>query len=362
MSDWHLEDAFAPVPAVVRDHIDAALTEVHGTTRKHRKPVLALILAAALMLALAGGAVAAGAQWNLFDFFARKYNAGEALPQAFDLVQTDVPQTGGDTPDATFTVVEALCDGRNAYLMCDVRPTREDTLLVYSQRLATSAASLFDPQLPEDMTMAEWAGANGYTRIVNIKVTHDNKQRDGFTWDTTDVQRLPDGTYRIMLQGRFTWPTASDIILTCGTTTRWKQDGTPTEYERATLTATLEPGPKALWYLEWSGKAPIPDTDVVVEKITLTGTALGIYSQVTFQKQSGGNYLWRVYFVDEDGKSLKWNAGTGSIVGSLSKIGGYRYRYTASYAPMPEPPKVVRISSQDNPGADVKTVIINLDE
>lgn len=362
MNDWHLEDAFAPVPAVVRNHIDDALTEVHEMNRKHRKPALALALAVALILALAGGAVAAGVQWNMFDFFARKYNAGEALPQAVDLVKTDVPQSGGVTPDATFTVVETLCDGRNAYLLCEVRPTREDTLLVYSQHLASSAASGFDPELPDDMTMAEWAEANGYTRVVNISMTHDNKIKDGFTWDMTDAQRQPDGSYRFLLQGRYTWSTASDVTMTCGTTTRWKQDGTPTEYERAELTATLEPGPEALWHVEWKGEALIPDTDIVVQKVVLTGTALGTYSQVTFRNTGGPTYSWSIYLVDENGHGLKWNAGVGSVIGMSSAIDDNRCTFTASYEPMPEPPKVLRISSQKDPGVGVRTVVINLEE
>ena len=351
MNDGRLEDAFAPMPDVVREHIDKALTEVKIMNQRHRKPWVAVALVFALMLALAGGAVAAGFEWRSLDFLSRGYNAGQALPEVRELVQTEITQTGGVTAEAVFTAQEAICDGRNAFIMFEVRPVQEDTLLVLGQRLASAPASRFDPELPEDVSMAEWAEENGYARILAIRMTHDDNQKDGFDWGQTSVHRQEDGSYQIMLQGTYRWLTAQEMSFQCHTVTRWTKESGKPRRETVNLTATIQPGPEPLWQFEWEGQVAIPDADCVVEKIAMTGTAIATYTEITYKGQAPlGTGM--VYLVDEDGQSLKWSAGTGvswetehfQKVGVADPISMGKVRCSASYEPMESPPEVLRVS------------------
>ncbi len=59
MKQIRLEDAFAPVPPMVHARVEQSLEEVRAMNMKHKKPVLAIVLAAILMLALMCAAVAA---------------------------------------------------------------------------------------------------------------------------------------------------------------------------------------------------------------------------------------------------------------------------------------------------------------
>lgn len=311
MNDRHLEEAFAPMPRVVLDHIDEALKEVQAMNQKHRKPTMALVFAILLALAMAGGAVAAGMNWNALDFLSRGHDSGAALPEARDLVQTEIPQTGGLLEEAVFTVEEAMCDGYDAYVVFSVKPAHEDTLLVTSQSFSSAPASRFIPELPDDVSLAQWAEENGYARVEAIRLTHDDQsQGDGFDWEESSIRRQEDGTYRIMLKGKYQSPDAQDVTFRCHTVTRWRKDAGESIRAAAELTATLDPAPEPLWVREWEGEAEIPGTGVTIEKIVLTGTPIAMHTEIT-HKGEGSRFITQIHLLDDEGNPLKGGAGNG---------------------------------------------------
>lgn len=311
MNERSFEKAFAPVPQVVLDHIDEALEAVQAMNRKRRKPTYALVFAIVLALAMAGGAVAAGINWNALDFLSRGLETGAALPEVRDLVQTNIPQSGGAMDEAIYTMEEAMCDGYDAYVVFSVKPTHEDTLLVYGQSTSSAPASRFFPELPSDISIAEWAEKKGYTRIEAIRLTHNNiTLDDGFVWSESSVHCEEDGTFRFMLKGRYHATEPQEITFSCHTVTRWTKDGSKTVRAVTELTATLEPAPAPLWTREWEGEAEIPGTGIVIEKIVLTGTPIAMHAEIT-HSGDGSRYLVMMYLLDDDGNHRKWSAGTG---------------------------------------------------
>lgn len=311
MNDHPLEKAFAPVPQVVLDHIDEALTEVQSMNRKHRKPTYALVFAIVMALAMAGGAVAAGMNWNALDFLSRGLETGVALPEARDLVQMNIPQSGGVMDEAIYAVEEVLCDGYDAYVVFNVKPAHEDTLLVSGQSLSSAPASRFIPELPDDISIAEWAEENGYARIEAIRLTHDDVTLgDGFDLQESSVRRQEDGTFRIMLKGRYQATEAQKVTFSCHTVTRWAKDGSKTVRATEPLTATLAPAPKPLWTREWEGEVEIPGAGITIERIVLTGTPIAMHAEIT-HSGDGSRYLVMMYLLDDEGNHRKWSAGTG---------------------------------------------------
>lgn len=368
MNEQRLQDAFAPVPQIVREYTDEALAEVHAMNQRRRKPVLtlALVVAVALTLALAGGAVAAGFQWNTLDFLSRGYRTGAVLPGARDAVQTTVRQVGGVTDVATFTVQEVLCDGRNAYVVFNVAPANPDTLLVTGQHWASSPGSRFDPALPEGKTMAEWAQENGYARILAVRVGHDDSAPDGFDWQQTTARRQSDGSISIMLQGAYQATTPGDVSFDCQLATRWSAEDEPAR--RVTeLTATLEPGTEPLWRVEWTGETAIPDTSIIVEKVVLTGTVTATYSEIIIC--TDGTLNEQLDLVDENGSILKWSAGVGidwesskaQSAGEVEVIDWFHFNAVTAYEAMAEPPKTVRIRATKRPSNEVISIEIPLE-
>lgn len=354
MNDWRLEDAFAPVPDVVQEHIDKAIMEVHNMNQKHRKPMLAVIVAVAAVLVLAGTAVAAGIRWGALDFFTAGVFHGETLPEAQAMLQTDIRQEGGVTDWAVFTVREALCDGRYAWLVFDVTPTDEETLLVSNGMSPQAAANNYASELPGDMTVAQWAEANGYTRIMEVTITQQKSQSGNryeparSSWHTEK-----NGALTFMYRMRCASEDDAGQGFTCTVMPRWTAGYDSFVPQTAQLTVALEYVSATLWTASWKGEMPIPDSEIVVEEVTLTGTAVGVYSEIIFSMPEPEERLmtW-LYPVDEQGKRLSESAGDvfglkdgqSFTSGGTERLGNGRYRSYGSYAAMAEAPETIGIS------------------
>lgn len=346
MNERHLEEAFAPVPAMVLDHIDEALTEVHVMDRKHRKPATALVFAIALMLALAGTAVATGIRWGMFDFLALGDNIGEALPEAREAIQTTVEQQGGELDDAVFTVREALYDNKTLWLMIDVVPTEADTLILSLNARPSLPASRLAPELPEDVALEQWAEENGYARMTLVDLECDS----GWSPFERTSYWQEDGTVTIMLAGSYERENDGIVVLNCSAM-QWRRDNG--RWRSTELTVTIGPGNEPLWTVEWTGEAAFPGTEIVVESVTLTGTVVGMYVEICCtcpETEEWYEHPW-LYPVDEQGKRQLWGAGSGisstasgyQTVSSDKRLEENRWLLCSSYAALAEPPETLRL-------------------
>lgn len=351
MNGWPLEKAFAPVPAIVREHIDEALTEVKSMNQKHTKPMMVLALTAMIVLALAGTAVAAGIRWGALDFFSAGVFDGEVLPEAGDALQTDIRQEGGMTDWAVFTLREALCDGYFTWLVFDVTPTAEETLLVTGMSV-NAAANIYSPELPEHMALAQWAEENGYAHIVAVTVEQQKPARDKrFGQPRISWHREADGALSIMYQVPYD-PEAREQTFTCSAMMGWEKDGSVRMPRSADLAVTLASGNEPLWTVEWQGEVMIPDSDIVVEEIRLVETVVGLYSEIICSAANLEGELPWLYLVNEQGRMLElsvgftFNAQEGQSVstGGTEKRDDGRYWSHGSYAAMAKPPEVVSVA------------------
>lgn len=366
MNEWHLEDAFAPVPDVVLDHIDQAITEVNEMERKYRRPTMTLVLAVVLALCVAGGAVAAGIHWSMSDFLTQGIRIGDILPEVRSAIQTDIPQQGGRLEGVTFTAREALCDGKYAWLLFDVTPEEKDTLLLAQGMSSNVPASKLSPELPEEKTIAQWAADSGYARITMIRLEQEQDAQDAFYVERLSWHWQPDGTVSVIVMGPYTRRETGELRLMCQAMPWWSDGAEQQPSQKELITVTVEPG-EPMWTAEWSGSEVIPDSDVTIERIELVGTITGMYAEITFidthehhQGVRSGEWL---RLVDEQGRELLRGAGTGlSDIRSEQGVethavklplGENRFLQAVTYAALTEPPETLRISAYRTEGTEM---------
>lgn len=104
MNGIRFENAFEPVPPIVHTRVQQTLKEVK--TVKQAKPITAFVLAAVILMALAGAAYAA-VQSGVLDFV---FHSGARSQEQLDLVQSlgIIHKADG----ITTTVTDAMMNGR----------------------------------------------------------------------------------------------------------------------------------------------------------------------------------------------------------------------------------------------------------
>ena len=358
MNERHLEDAFVPMPPVVLDHIDEAFKEVHTMNQKYRKPAMAVVLTIVAVLALAGTAVAAGIRWGALDFISAVDIAEEALPEARDALRTSIPQEGGVTDWAVFSLRESLSDGQYTWLVFDVTPTDKDTLLVTGGLSPNLPASSYSPELPEDVTLAQWVEISGdYARIMAVTIKPEQEEYVYTADDKTSWHSEADGAVSIMLRLADEPEEDGTHAFVCNVMPWWSNETDVRAPQKVTLTAHIEHGGEPLWTAKWTGQMPIPDSGIVVEEVELAGTVVGMYCQITYSAPNASNHLYPwLYPVDEQGHRLEWAAGNTFVrfdgviqsTNHIKMLEDGQYQSYGSFAPLSEMPESLWISGVMN--------------
>lgn len=318
--------AIGPADDDFARNIHQTLTDLQR--KEEEKPVKKFSVSFALVMAvllIAAVAVAAAAQWGVFDFLSGRQNQGPVLPEAAELLQRDIPQTGGETEQATFTLREAVLDGKALYMVVAITPRDAKTMLLGVDAMPTDTMINMGPLFAEENIAIEaWTEQNGKTTMLQTNI-YDNAAEEGAMplVQSMDYVLEADGTLVYMLNGTFEPAEASvDIELICSTMPWVKAaDGytmDEAQRERASLTLTLNTHAVT--------NTVVSDTPVVyadcgvrVDRVTLTGTAMSTHARVEFTIVDPEAYaltddgLW-FEFLDADGERLpSGSMGTGSI-------------------------------------------------
>ena len=222
--------------------------------------------AVALVMALMSVTALAAGLWGVIDFAKRRGTT--PLEEAARRVQTGIAQQGGETSWAHFTLREAICDGVAAYLVFDVTPTDEHTLLVFQDTMPEESARYLSADCPEEMTIADYAEANGYTRIVRVSVGEDSSAE--CLGDLSIDEWVTESGITLNLLGRYDGSGDAEIRFICVAVTDEE------ERERDTLTATLRVTPP-LWTVASAGAVDYPEAGIRINSLTLTGTVMSAY-------------------------------------------------------------------------------------
>jgi hypothetical protein len=279
--------------------------------RKFHKKRFVLLIAVIVMV-FGTTAFAPVRTWGLPDFFER---TGSKLPNmAEKLVQTDIEQVADDTADVDFKVREAVCDGQKIYVVLEVKPANAEKYL-----LLTTDVNSNDPvtnlgiTTGKNGTIAEYAAENKKEMLyVNTALSNNGTSIPGSVDFTTEE----DGTLVIMYKVNNTFH-SKNLKITCNTSVSTvDQAGQYGEAVQGSFDFQLtdESSESTVSYSQTEALA-VDDTGVIVDKIELSTTELGIYTELTFhvapnatpeQINLAKDGLWFEY-LDVDGN--RWESG-----------------------------------------------------
>ncbi len=245
--------------------------------REEQMPVkrkLSLGLAMALLVTVLVGAAVATGLPGILDMVERFTGRNAVLPEAKE--QVTAVGVSAETELATFTVTEAVYDGRGASVLVKVEPKDEHTFLMAEPAFPEESACSMMDGVPEDVTMADYAAQHGYTALVNADVGLENLgDYMGSSW-------WQDGVLLV----RLSFAAEGDelpVKLSC-LTIPFLDNGDfdrSRTWQPAQLDFTLQATP-ALWTATTAEAIACEKFGLRVDEVTLTSTALGVYLDMTY--------------------------------------------------------------------------------
>lgn len=170
--------AYPQAPQRVNERIDAALCAIRREAAAKNPPKryavrlrLATVLIA-LMVLLAAIGVAAGVHYGVFDFMARMLGQSDVLPQAVELVQSNLAEL--QTEHMTIVLTEAVYDGGSLRVVYAVR--QRDAAAPITRAELDDAQSAFRKALAADGVSVwgcDWFYIDGAEHTMTSGSTND---------------------------------------------------------------------------------------------------------------------------------------------------------------------------------------------
>ncbi|PKM72422.1 MAG: hypothetical protein CVU91_08465 [Firmicutes bacterium HGW-Firmicutes-16] len=272
-------------------------------------------LIAVICVLCAGTALALTNTWGILDFLSGRMNDVEVLPEAAEIVQNEVAQSGGQTDFATFSVREAVFDGQNVYIVVEVKPSKDEYLLLGSDTNPSDSVGNMGPLFADRTgTIANYARENNKKLIrTSLGIEGVNQSLDFLLED--------DNTLVFMINSSITDGSSElNLNINCVAAPFVSKEGDiidETNMKRTSLSVVLEnTGTKDV--VISSEPVIYSDCGVQVDKVTLTGSAMAIYAEIEFTVIDKEKFaeteegLW-FEFLDSNGERLPNGAGSGSI-------------------------------------------------
>lgn len=284
---------------------DLRAEERRPQTMKKTKLRFGVALAAVVLVLSTIVAGAASIHYGIFDFL-HNASGGEVLPEAKDLVQSNMPQTGGQTDPVTFRIREAIYDGTSANLLIEAIPADDSMLLIGPD--SAPEYPVTDLGLTGSGTVADYAAANGKTAIWSVSL-HDASANYGV--NSMDFAYEPEtGMLILNLQSEHEHTAETLPMELLCTAVPVEADGSldPDKVVRTTLNFELT-NHADIQTAAFDTPTTFAGTGVTVERIDLKSTALGLYYTITYRVTDQSAFdaledglLFR--FVDENGMQI----------------------------------------------------------
>ncbi|MDF2845215.1 MAG: hypothetical protein K0R00_3641 [Herbinix sp.] len=302
------------------NNITADLKEYTPKIYHYKKRVV--LFAAALTLVIGTTAYASIRHWGLNDFFAK--SGKELTEQASTLIEKDVVQENTENALVNFKVREAICDNESIYVVLEAKPVNSEKYL-----LLPLDTSYKDPvinmgiEAKDGETIVEYSReANREMLSVNPSLSDNGKYID-YSADYTTEE---DGTVVFILKGTNTNKT-ENIMLTCNTVVYpIDLNGNIGESLKDSFDFQLyNKSTEIINVYQMSNPTTVEGTGVVVDKVEISQTELGLYTKLTFHLAPEASNdmiaiakdsLWFEYW-DDNGKV--WENGLSGI-GSIEEI------------------------------------------
>ncbi len=319
---------------------DDARRQIRQATKEERPVNMKRFAAIALALLLALSATLGIAEeLGMFDFLARMMHQ-TVLPGADELVRHDV--ASGETENVTYTVRQAVYDGKAAALLVEMRPKDDHTMLMSSiwspdEPIGWYATFMEGIDATDKRTFSQYAAENGYTRFSTASLeinARDESQIE--SWNNNVMTVL----YSFSAEG-------DELVLpieyrsrTYTYDTAYHMDESQRVQDTLTL-KTCEP----LWTVSSSQRFDAPGFGIRVDGLTLTGTPVQCYWTVHYtvtDVETARNVPWNANVVDMNKQYLESGAlGMGGA--DMPEFNGQQLTYSGAIAAMEAPPAQLMI-------------------
>ena len=300
------------------------------------KKFVAIALAIVLVLSTT---VAVAAELGMFDFLARKMGQ-EVLPGATNLVQTNV--ANGETDAVTYTVKQAVYDGKAVALLVEMRAKDENTFLMGQAWSPDDQIGWYqhlmegiDPN--DERSFAQYAAENGYTRFVDPSVKIDTSDCSAIEeWNNNVLTTL----YSFDAEGDEVVLPLEYFSRTYTYDTAYHLDEPQRVQDSITLKAA-EP----LWQVSSSESFDAPGFGVRVDGVTITGTAVQSYFTIHYtitDVEKAAGFGWNFNLVDMNKEYLPRGV-LGMGGDPMPTENGQQLTHTSSFAAMETPPEQLMI-------------------
>ncbi len=324
VQDMHLSDA-------ARRHIRQATREKEANPVKMKKFVA---IALAMVLALSA-TVAVATELGMFDFLARMMGQ-EVLPEAHELLKSDVAY--GETEHVTYTVKQAVYDGKSVSMLVEMQAKDEETFLLGRNWHPDAPISQFIDGLDNDpRTVAQYAADNGYTRLVEATVDNGDTYHSIEEWNNNVLTLLC--TYNIE---------AEEVTLNLA----YSEDDYGTNMQRIPFEITLK-ACEPLWTVKSEQSFDVPNFGIRIDGVTVIGTPLQSYFYIDYtvtSYQQHNSFGWNADLVGMDKEYLPrgvlGTGGTNHEGGTgmgQARWGGQHMTWYDSFGAMETPPTELMI-------------------
>ncbi len=313
---------------------DDARRRIRLAAREERpmkmKKSIAIVLVLMLMLS---ATVAVAAELGMFDFLTRKMGQ-EVLPDADKLVQSEAAY--GETDDVTYTVKQAMYDGKSAALLVEMRAKDDKTFLMGEGWWEEDPIGgyLYDTEeeaAAEKRTVAQYAADNGYTRMIEACIN-----LPGYAW--AGIDDWNNGVLTVL----YSFEAEGDELVLPFEYCQF--DRIVGEAKRTPDEITLKAA-APLWMVSSQQVFDAPGFGIRVDGITITGTAAQSYWTLTYtvtDVEIACSLGWNANVVDMNREYLPRGVlGTGG--GNLPERNGQQLTYSGSFGPMTQPPAQLMI-------------------
>lgn len=297
-----------------------------------------LVIALIFVLTLTAS-VGIAEELGLFDFLSRM--AGQSvLPEANDLLQSGVAYA--ETDDVTYTVKQAVYDGKSVSLLVEMRAKDDQTFLMgrswSPDRAVGWYASAIEGIDPEDTrTLGEYARELGYTRFIEATIENGDTYHCIEEWNNNVLTLL----CTFDAQG-------NEVVLDIEYSSSDYMLNTQRIPDRLILTA-CEP----LWTVTSNESFDAPEYGIRIDGVTITGTPLQSYFYIDYtviSYQQHNSFGWNATLVDTGKEPLPAGVlGLGSSNGAytvgmhMARWGGQHMTWHGTFGAMEQPPTELMI-------------------
>ncbi|MDE6625582.1 MAG: hypothetical protein K2K56_04345 [Lachnospiraceae bacterium] len=355
------------VPDVVWDRANTAFAQIQGglgqrIVRRNRRRDRTRVAAAAIAAVLLVGttAYASGKYFGILDFFGEQgtqlSTEADALVEKEVVIATD--QTEED--EVIFNIREAVCDSNQIYVVVEAKPVDSERYMILAE----------DVMLDESVKYLNNAGnseetVREYAASRNKEILYAGARIDSDIC-TTYFKLEEDGTGIFVIYGENAdKKKVLDLTCSCSYYEASKEQITVEDVTHRSMNFVLHDvsNDKTNIYYPLE-KEVMRGSNMVVEKVELTQTELGLYAKLQYsiaeeiEMQEMG-YAVSFSITDINGKELPRGVGVNSVVDEISE-GVYEVTYCYALVDLPEQLMVRGYDSNTN--RELEPVILQLSE